>query len=564
MSQWPQGLKTAVEIMLGSRYAMWIGWGPEFIFLYNDAYAAMTLGPKHPWALGQPASEVWSEIWHDIGPRAESVLQTGEATWDEKLLLFLERRNFPEETYHTFSYSALPDGDGIGGMLCVVTEDTERVIGERRLQTLRELAARTTDEARTVNEACQNAVQILQSNPQDLPFTLIYLVGSNGETASLAGLNQMGINNQIVPELVKIAEKNGFWPFADVMEQGHSVEVENLRAHFGDNHVGVWPENPQQAMILPLTIPGQTQLAGFLVTAVSPRLVFNDAYKGFFELLAGQIASAVANAKIYEDEKKRAKELAELDKAKTAFFSNVSHEFRTPLTLMLGPVEDFLTKYGTELPNPIKDSLEIVNRNGVRLLRLVNTLLDFSRIEAGRSHAAFQPTDLAELTTDLASVFRAAMERGGLELITDCQELAEPVYVDREMWEKIVLNLLSNALKFTFEGKVTVSQIQKRSSIELTVRDTGTGIPNDQLHHLFDRFHRIENALSRTHEGSGIGLTLVQELVKLHGGSIKAESEPGVGSAFTVSIPSGKHHLPADQIVEGTEIHFSKNSAITY
>lgn len=254
-------------------------------------------------------------------------MQTGEATWDEKLLLLLERRNFPEETYHTFSYSALPygDSDGIGGMLCVVTEDTERVIGERRLHTLRELAARTSDEVRSVNEACLNAVIILQNNPQDLPFTLIYLLDSDGETASLAGLNGMDGNIQISPELIKITDKNSFWPFAEVMEHEHSIEIENPRDLFGENHVGVWPENPKKSMILPLAMPGQTQLTGFLVAAVSPRLVFDDAYKGFFELLANQISSAIANARAYEDEQRRAKELAELDKAKTTFFSNVSH-----------------------------------------------------------------------------------------------------------------------------------------------------------------------------------------------------------------------------------------------
>ena len=150
IADWPSSLKTVVRIMLDSRYAMWLGWGSEFTFFYNDAYALMTLGPKHPWALGRSAREVWSEIWADIGPRAESVIRTGQATWDEGLLLFLEREGFPEETYHTFSYSPVPDDDGgVGGMLCVVTEDTERTIGERRLRTLRELAARTNDEARS-------------------------------------------------------------------------------------------------------------------------------------------------------------------------------------------------------------------------------------------------------------------------------------------------------------------------------------------------------------------------------------------------------------------------------
>src|ERR1700683_679969 len=139
--QWPQSLKTVVRVMLTSRFAMWMSWGPDLTFLYNDAYAKMTLGKKHPWALGKPSQKVWEEIWGDIGPRIQRVLDTGEATWDEALLLFLERSGYREETYHTFSYSPLSGDDGkIAGHLCVVTEETDRVIGERRLKTLRSLA----------------------------------------------------------------------------------------------------------------------------------------------------------------------------------------------------------------------------------------------------------------------------------------------------------------------------------------------------------------------------------------------------------------------------------------
>ncbi|MGB7951627.1 MAG: histidine kinase, partial [Candidatus Binatia bacterium] len=138
---WPQSLKTIIRVMLKSRYAMWMGWGPQFYFFCNDAYLP-TVGIKESWVLGTSARKVWEEIWHDIGPRAESVVDTGTATWDESLLLFLERSGAPEETYHTFYYSPIPDDSGgIGGMLCVVTEDTERVIGERRLAMLRELGA---------------------------------------------------------------------------------------------------------------------------------------------------------------------------------------------------------------------------------------------------------------------------------------------------------------------------------------------------------------------------------------------------------------------------------------
>ncbi|MCA9114607.1 MAG: PAS domain S-box protein [Planctomycetaceae bacterium] len=565
IESWPQGLKTAVRIMLGSRYAMWLGWGPDFTFFYNDAYAKMTLGPKHPWALGRPAREVWPEIWDDVGPRAEAVISTGEATWDEGLLLFLERRGYSEETYHTFSYSPLPDdSEGIGGMLCVVTEETERTIGERRLRTLRELAARTTDEVTSVDIACQTSAEILAGNPQDLPFTLLYLLDAEQQRARRVGLTGVDRSMPTSPDVVDLSSQDAPWPFREVIESGQGIEVDDLPGKFGHLSVGAWPESPQQAVVLPLAKPGQTQLAGFVVAGVSPRRPFDDDYRGFLDLMAGQIATAVTNARVYEEEKKRAEALAELDLAKTAFFSNVSHEFRTPLTLMLGPVEDLLSRSDTELSTAARTQLEVVNRNGQRLLRLVNSLLDFSRIEAGRVRAAYQPTDLSAFTLDLASVFRAACERAGLQLIVNCSALSEPAYVDRDMWEKIVLNLLSNAFKFTSEGEIAVTLQQQGQSAELRVRDTGTGIPAEEMPRLFERFHRIENAQGRTHEGSGIGLALVQELVRLHGGAITAESVMGQGTTFLVSIPLGLSHLPADQIEDSRSLSSTTTGAMPY
>lgn len=565
---WPQSLKIAVRIMLDSRYAMWLGWGPEFTFFYNDAYARMTLGPKHPWALGRPARDVWSEIWDDIGPRAESVVQTGQATWDEGLLLFLERSGFPEETYHTFSYSPLPnDTGGIGGMLCVVTEDTERTIGERRLRTLRELAARTTHELTSIDEASELTARTLAENPRDLPFVLIYLLESDSRTARLAALTGLSeLSSAAMPriDLESPSAEGAVWPLRSVLQSGRAEIVTGLKGRFGEVTGGAWPEPPRQAVVLPLTKLGQTQLAGFLVAGTSPRLEFNDAYKGFLELLAGQVATAVMNARAYEEERRRAEALAELDRAKTAFFSNVSHEFRTPLTLMLGPVEDMLARSYTELSPAAKSQLEIVNRNGLRLLRLVNSLLDFSRIEAGRVRAVFQPTDLAAYTADISSMFRAAIERAGLQFHVHCSPIEQAVYIDRDMWEKIVLNLLSNAFKFTFEGALEVELRQVGQTAELTVRDSGTGIPAEEMPRLFERFHRVENARGRTHEGSGIGLALVQELVKLHGGQITAESEPGRGTTFRVSLPLGSDHLLPSQIVKSQSLAATGVNANAY
>ena len=228
------------------------------------------------------------------------------------------------------------------------------------------------------------------------------------------------------------------------------------------------------------------------------------------------------------------------------FFSNVSHEFRTPLTLILGPVEDALADADEPLPPGQRERLETAYRSGLRLLKLVNSLLDFSRIEAGR--ASYEPTDLAALTAELASNFRSACEKAGLRLVVDCPHLPERIYVDRDMWEKVVLNLVSNAFKFTLEGEIVVRLEPVGGAVELSVRDTGSGIPAGELPHIFERFHRVDGARGRTHEGTGIGLALVQELVRLHGGSVRAESTLGRGSTFVVSVPLGNAHLPADSV----------------
>jgi len=299
-----------------------------------------------------------------------------------------------------------------------------------------------------------------------------------------------------------------------------------------------------------LPVPGvdPEHPVGALVLGVNPRRALDDDYIGFFQLVAGQFATAISNAQSYEKERQRAEALAELDQAKTTFFSNVSHEFRTPLTLMLGPLEELLGRNGPDAPEQAGGELQVIHRNGLRLLKLVNTLLDFSRIEAGRIQANYEPTDLCALTRDLASTFRSTMEKAGLGFAVECSSFSEPVFVDRDLWEKIVFNLLSNAFKFTLEGGVSVQLSGDQGCAVLRVCDTGTGIPPEEIGNIFKRFHRIQNARARTHEGTGIGLALVHELVKLHGGSIAVESKPQEGTMFVVRIPFGSAHLPADRI----------------
>jgi signal transduction histidine kinase/FixJ family two-component response regulator len=546
MEAWPQSLKTVVGILLTSRYAMWMGWGSDLTFLYNDAYGQMTLGRKHPWALGRPASEVWEEIWPSIGPRIQSVLDTGIATWDDTLFLLLERSGYPEETYHTFSYSPLTDdGGAIVGNLCVVTEETDRVIADRRLASVRHLAAALAA-TRRERDSLATIERVLALNPKDLPFTLLYLLDEHGPQAGLVCHSGINISHPAAPGTIAIDEPDGVWPLGRALTEKDMVVVSDLRDRFDHLPSGAWGAAPDQAVVLPIAQQGQDRPAGFLVVGLDPYRPFDSTYRGFVDLLVGQIVSGLASARAYEQEKRRAESLAELDRAKTVFFSNVSHEFRTPLTLLLGPIEDALG--GRDLQPTMREALELAHRNALRLLKLVNSLLDFSRIEAGRVEAAYEPTDLAAYTAELASSFRSATERAGLELVVDAPTLPEPVYIDHDMWEKTILNLLSNALKHTFDGRIVVRLRERDGAATVEVEDTGVGIPPVDLPRIFERFHRVPNARSRTHEGSGIGLALVHELVRLHGGRVEVASTEGEGTSFTVSVPFGTHHLPSERI----------------
>ncbi len=531
---WPQSLKTVVRMMLDSRYAMWMAWSPELTFFCNDAYLP-TLGLKRDWALGSRSDQVWAEVWDAAGSRIRHVMTHGEATWDEALQLFLERSGFPEETYHTFSYSPVHDDDmQIAGMLCVVTEVTDRVIGERRLRVLRDLAIGTVG-ADQVDVCARQACDVLADFPLDVPFAAVYLTDPDGATARRAGVAGSDAQAQLPTQLSLVDPPSG-WPLRALYDDQQPQTLGALSALSLDLSVAGWPEKVEQAVLLPLKGPG-AQLAGCLIAGLSPRRPADEDYRAFLQLVAGQISAALTDARAYEAERRRAEALAELDRAKTAFFSNVSHEFRTPLTLMLGPLEELTTS--AELSAPLRERLDLVLRNTGRLQRLVNSLLDFSRIEAGRAQARFQATDLAAFTRDLASSFRSAMARAGLRYEVDCAPLDRPVPVDREMWEKIVLNLLSNAFKFTLSGQVTLRLRpgDDGASAVLEVADTGVGIPADELPRVFERFHRVAGTEGRTHEGSGIGLALVQELVRLHGGQIEAASVQGEGSLFRVTLP---------------------------
>ena len=532
---WPQSLRMAVSNCLGSSFPIVIWWGRDLILLYNDPYTSI-LGNKHPEALGQRGEECWREVWPLVGPMLERVLDRGIPFAADDLQLMVWRHGYFEECYFYFSYSPIYEEDGsVSGVFCPVIETTDKIVGARRLETLRELAA--LRRAETIGGACQQAIAVLAKNGRDVPFAYLYLLSEDGKSAAPMAATDGSAEGAELP-LAQFTE----WPLASALDE--PLVLENLAG----KHLptGGWSEPPWQAYLAPVVLPGNLRARAVLVAGLSPHKRLDQSYRSFLELLVAQVGSTIADTLAYEAERKRAEALAELDGAKTLFFSNISHEFRTPLTLMLGPLEEALSGSGLSVVE--RHRLNIARRNSLRLLKLVNSLLDFSRIEAGRMQASYEPTDLAMLTIDLASNFRSVCEAAGLSLVVDCPPLDQPVYVDREMWEKIVLNLVSNAFKFTLDGEIRIGLRREDGFAVMEIRDTGIGIAEHELPRIFERFHRIENARGRTHEGSGIGLALVRELVELNGGTIEVASALEHGSTFTVRLAFGRAHLAADRI----------------
>lgn len=550
LDTWPESLRTSVSLMLNSQHPMWIGWGPEGTFLYNDAYLQVLGLAKHPWALGKPASVVWSEIWDVCGPLADKVFREGKASFVDNVRLFMNRAEYIEETFYSFSYSPIFDESGrVGGLFCPSNEITEKLLNERRLRTLSELTARSYLE-KTIDGAAKSAAATLAKNPDDIPFALLYLEEpGRGRAVLKEAVGVAAGRPGISPEVVDLARpETSTWPLADILADPQARIVPGSTVP--GLPMGLAGQRISEVLVLPVSAAGQERPAGVLVAGVSPARKLDREYRTFFDLVAGQVGTAVRSATHAEEDRARAEALAELDRAKTHFFSNVSHELRTPLTLLLGPMEECLRSPRKALEG---ENLEVAHRNALRLLKLVNTLLDFSRIEAGRIQAAFQRVDLAALTRDVAAVFRSILERAGLRFVLDCPPVAEETYVDPSLWEKVVLNLLSNAYKFTFDGEVSVRLRSGGGRVTLEVSDTGTGIPEKELPRLFERFHRIHGARARSYEGSGIGLALVRELVLLHGGTVSVESHEGKGTTFRIELPAGKEHLPKERVRTAAE-----------
>ncbi|MBD2703442.1 PAS domain-containing protein [Spirosoma sp. BT702] len=547
VDSWPQSLRSALSICLNSNFPIAIYWGKELHLLYNDAWSPIP-GNKHPWALGRTARQVWPEIWEQIEPQF-ALAFSGQPGGSKDALLPMQRHGYTEECYFDFTFTPIYGEAGtVEGVFNAVIETTYRVISERRTTFLKQLAIQLA-RATTSTDVYQQAIHDLKTINKDIAFACLYTQkGSEAPLLFASTDDSLAMSNSLLKSL----------PFEEVSQAGHSVLIPDLTEYLSGIPRGFWAELPMTGILVPLK-SSMGSVEGFLFCGLSPRLSFDEDYALFIESVASAMATVVSNIASLEAERKRAEALAEIDRTKTTFFANISHEFRTPLTLLLGPIEDMLT--APQLDPAYKSGLEVMHRNALRMQKLVNTLLDFSKIEAGRAKASFQAVAIGALTAELASSFRSAIEKAGMQLLIHSEPILGEVYLDVDMWEKIVLNLVSNAFKYTQQGHITLTIRAVTQSVEVVVADTGVGIAQDQLDNVFNRFYRIENGPSRSQEGTGIGLAMVKELVKLHGGSIHVSSQPGKGSVFTITLPMGKAHLPLDQLAPPTARSSSTQSA---
>ncbi|GHH27802.1 chemotaxis protein CheB [Lentzea cavernae] len=548
VDRWPVVLRDTLAMVLTNPVPMDLMWGPDLLQLYNDAYSAV-IGERHPGALGRSVFQVWPDAAATFGPALRQVLDTGTAVRLVDQAFVVNRSDRLEEVFATVAYSPVRDGGRVAGVLATLVETTDQVRNARRLDTLHRLAATSRQAGDTTSdlEVCQWLMRALEANSQDVPFALVYLVEGRGARAHLAASTGLSEDSPALERIVT-SDRPSVWPLHACVREAAPQVVDDLTSRFPDLVSGTWPEPPHTALVLPVTPVLDGVPAALLVLGVNSHAPLDSGYRQFFDLVAERVGATLLAARIHREQQRQVTALGELDRAKTTFFANISHEFRTPLTLLLLPLEEQLTT----LPPEHLDTARVAHRNALRLLRLVNTLLAFSELEEGRGAPSMEDVDdLAALTEELAEVFRPAVERAGLRLVVDCPPLGRPVRLDTGMWQAVVLNLLSNALKHTFTGSITVVLRAQRSHVELAVTDTGTGIDAAEVPHLFTRFHRVEDAKARSREGSGIGLALVRLLVSRHHGSIRVRSVPDSGSTFTVWVPfvqPRRGHEPAVRV----------------
>ena len=523
---WDRELEDTIRFMLESRQPLVAWWGPELVLFYNDEFAGLS-GLRHPRSFGKPLREGWPEITAHLGSHLHELLsgdREGIYRSDDRIVL--RRWDTPEVTWWTYSATPVrgPDG-GVLGLIVFTAETTAQVVGGRRMALLAALGEVARD-APTLDIAVERLTTVLTDLPDDVGCAVVTTVGADPGPLATVRID---------------APPAGWLP--DDLDPDHVTDVEFVAvdpvAVHGDDGVPVTD-------VVRATVHTPDGSAGIAVVIGAPPLLpLDEDHRSFLRLVAGTVGGVLTAALARDRERDRRDDAGLIEQARAEYYAGLGDEFRDPLTLVLGPLE----RLRDHDDAAVRTQVELAQRNAQRMLKLVDGLVDVSALQTGKHDGLFAPTEIGKTTAALVDAFAPVVERAGLELAVSCPPQVRPVWVDRDAWEKVVLNLLSNAVKYTRQGTITVDLAQDGEQVVLRVSDTGAGIVDGELDAVFDRFHRPTRRHGRSGDGSGLGLPLIRQLVRLHGGTIGVTSEPGAGSTFTVRLPLGFAHLPPERLV---------------
>jgi PAS domain S-box-containing protein len=648
LATWPQSLRIAVSICMDSRFPMFVWWGPNRINIYNDAYVPI-LGAKHPAAFGQPAQPTWREIWDVVGPQADAVMQRGEATWNERVLLVMQRKGYAEDTWFTWSYSPIRDErDRIVGMFCACVEDTPRVELEKQRDRLLEqvqserarLAAAFAQSpaflaimrgprhifesvneryieligmrnpiGRPVREVVpevegqgffeimdrvystgepyvgEGARMMLRSKqgpglePRYLDFVYQPLRGSDGTvTGILAHGNDVTHRHEIeralraseerfrqladaMPQIVFAADPDGRvdyfnrqWYEYTGLPANDTSEESWTKAHTPEGLQRVaeaWPEALRTGQPYEIEYPLRRhdgQYRWHLGRALPVRDERGRIVRWFGTNTdihdRKQIEDALGHALENEQRARGEAELA--SRMKDEFLATLSHELRTPLNAIIGWAHMMRREGAT--PKDLLRGAEVIERNARSQSAIIEDLLDMSAIISGKARLNVERVDVGAMLRAAIDTARPSADAKHIRIVTRLEGADGLVlHGDPNRLQQVMWNLLSNAFKFTpREGEVRVEARRAEDSLELSVSDTGQGIPPEFLPFVFDRFRQGDSSTTRKAGGLGLGLSIVKQLVELHGGAVSvASAGEGKGATFKVSLPLAGLESPA-------------------
>ncbi len=535
---WPRALKMTLSLALRNKFPVAICWGPDFISLYNDAMHAV-IGEEGTARLGRPLSKT-EENWAQLEPIFRRVIDHNETVYWEKNLWLSVRHGFEREAYFTTSFSPIAESeDKPLGVMITATENTNDVLYERRNKTLQSLSLIVPDIGET--EGCREAVQILEQNPYDIPFAALYVFDSARSQAELRGCAGIQPGTPVSVPFFPLVGAIG--PVAGALNSGRP-EVLDIGYQLGPLPSGAWKIPPQQIVVLPLRSLRDREPIGALLAGVNPHRRMDAGYRTFFEIVSRNISVMLIRARGIERERELLHEKDRQTKAWAALADYAANEFRTPLTVLLGLLDQLQPSYAEK--NPYGRKFALARRNAFRVSHLVDSLMELIEMQSGRVRPVFEPIDLATSTDELVKAFSSGLERRNITFVIDCPPLEESVYVDRRMWDRVILGLLVHSVQRTHHGEIGVSVRKMGAWIEVTIWDTGEGIPASELSHIFEPFPPQHLASTR----SRAGLAVAQHFAAAHGGRITVESEPGKGCKFTVSIPRGHAHLDPQRLVD--------------